>query len=110
MKCAKCGSNKMEWSPVANGIAVCRNCWCQGVPDLHPQTNFEKMTTSPEALAKEMVFETIKGVWRYRIGEKISVQAFRSREEAERGAVEYLKHRYEQGWLDWLNSPVESEG
>lgn len=41
-------------------------------------TNFEKMTSSPGA----MVFETIKGIWRYGIGEKISVQAFRSREEA----------------------------
>lgn len=67
-------------------------------------TNFEKMTSSPEALAEAMVFETIKGIWRYGIGEKISVQAFRSREEAERGAVEYLKHRYEQGWLDWLTA------
>lgn len=73
-------------------------------------TNFEKMTSSPEALAEAMVFETIKGIWRYRIGEKISVQAFRSKEEAERGAVEYLKHRYEQGWLDWLNSQAKSEG
>lgn len=72
-------------------------------------TNFEKMTSSPEALAEAMVFETIKGIWRYGIGEKISVQAFRSREEAERGAVEYLKHRYEQGWLDWLNSQAKSE-
>lgn len=54
-------------------------------------TNFEKMTASPEALAEAMVFETIKGTWRYRIGEEISVQAFRSRWEAERGAAEYLK-------------------
>lgn len=33
-------------------------------------TNFEKMTSSPEALAGAMVFETIKGIWRYGIGEK----------------------------------------
>ena len=71
-------------------------------------TNFEKMTSSPEALAEAMVSETAKGIWRYGIGEKMSVQAFRSREAAERGAVEYLKHRYEQGWLDWLNKPAES--
>lgn len=61
-------------------------------------TNFEKMTSSPEALAGAMVFETIKGIWRYGIGEKISVQAFRSREEAERGAVEDLK---KAEWYLW---------
>ena len=53
------------------------------------------MTASPEALAEEMVFEAIKGIWRYRIGEKISMQAFRSRWEAERDAVEYLKQEVE---------------
>lgn len=61
-------------------------------------TNFEKMTSSPEALARAMVFETIREYGDTGSARKISVQAFRSREEAERGAVEYLKHRYEQGW------------
>lgn len=61
----------------------------------HAPTNFEKITTSPEALAEAMVFETMKGTWRFRIGEKISTQAFRSRWEAERGAVEYLKQEVE---------------
>lgn len=78
--------------------------------EFYRKTNFEKTTSGPEALAEEMASEAIKGIWRYGIGEKISMQAFRSREEAERGAVEYLKYRYEQGWLDWLNSKAKSEG
>lgn len=92
MKCLKCGSECVFIERKLNGDATCWECFYIGKPEeFRRKTNFDRITESPEALAKEMVFETIKGVWRYRIGEKISVQNFRSRWEAERGTVEYLK-------------------
>lgn len=103
VKCRHCHHLNRQQCPAAFISA-------DGCGDFRPRTNFDRITESPEALAEAMVFEAIKGTWRYGIGEKISVQAFRSREEAERGAVEYLKYRYEQGWLDWLNSQAKSEG
>ena len=97
MKCPRCRSERISRERRIDGDAICMDCHHRGKSEeFLRETNFDRIAASPEALAEEMVFETIKGIWRYRIGEKISVQAFRSREEAERGAVEYLKHRYEQ--------------
>ncbi|MST97596.1 hypothetical protein FYJ85_11160 [Victivallaceae bacterium BBE-744-WT-12] len=96
MKCPKCGSEHISQERRIDGDAICMDCHHRGKPEeFRQKTNFEKMTASPEALAEEMVFEAIKGIWRYRIGEKISMQAFRSRWEAERDAVEYLKQEVE---------------
>ena len=111
MKCPKCRSGRVSQERRIDGDVICMDCHHRGKPEeFRQKTNFEKLTASPEALAEEMVFETIKGIWRYRIGEKISMQAFRSRLEAERGAVEYLKYKYEQGWLDFLSSKAKARG
>ena len=92
MKCPKCGSEHISQECRIDGDTVCMDCHHHGKSEeFLRETNFDRIAASPEALAEAMVFETIKGTWRYRIGEKISVQAFRSRWEAERGAAEYLK-------------------
>ena len=97
MKCPKCRSERISLERRIDGDAVCMDCHHHGKSEeFLRETNFDRITTSPETLAEAMVFETIKGTWRYRIGEKISVQAFRSRWEAERGAVEYLKQEVKQ--------------
>lgn len=94
MKCPKCGSNKMEWSPVANGIAVCRNCWYQGVPDLRPQTNFELFVQTPVVLAEGMVSNN-NGMWEFR-WHNIAIIRKETREAAVAMAIEYLKQEVEQ--------------
>lgn len=96
MKCPKCRSERISQERRIDGDAICMDCHHRGKPEeFLRETNFDRIAASPETLAEAMVFETIKGTWRYRIGEKISVQAFRSRWEAERGAVEYLKQEVE---------------
>lgn len=57
----------------------------------HAITNFELFSSEIEALANAMVFETMPNVWRFRLGEMISVQAFSSTDEAKQAAVEYLQ-------------------
>lgn len=57
----------------------------------HAITNFELFSSEIEALANAMVFETMLNVWRFRLGEMISVQAFSSTDEAKQAAVEYLQ-------------------
>jgi hypothetical protein len=57
----------------------------------HAITNFELFSSEIEALASAMVFETMPHVWRFRIGEMISVQAFFSMDEATKAAVEYCQ-------------------
>lgn len=57
----------------------------------HAITNFELFSSEIEALANAMVFETMPHVWRFRIGEMISVQSFSSTDEAKQAAVEYLQ-------------------
>ena len=97
MKCPKCRSERISLERRIDGDAVCMDCHHHGKSEeFLRETNFDRIAASPEALAEAMVFETIKGTWRYRIGEKISVQAFRSRWEAERGAVEYLRQEVKQ--------------
>ena len=59
--------------------------------DFCHQTNYDRIIKSLESLANEMVFESMKGVYRYRIGEKVSTKAFRTKEEALQDAVEYLE-------------------
>ncbi len=79
-------------TPKCRQLDHCPNSNTEDLTDcLEPTTNFEKISASPEALAEAMIFETVKEVWRFRIGEKVSTQAFRTRCEAKRGAVEYLK-------------------
>lgn len=94
MKCPKCGSNKMEWSPVANGIAVCRNCWYQGVPDPGPKTKFELFTQSPEMLAEGLVCNR-NGMWEF-VWHDIAIIRKETREAAVAMAIEYLKQEVEQ--------------
>lgn len=57
----------------------------------HAITNFELFSSEIEALANAMIFESMPNVWRFRLGEKVSVQAFSSTDEAKRAAVEYLQ-------------------
>lgn len=89
MKCPKCGLNKMEWSPVANGIAVCKNCRYQGVPDPGPKTNFDWITKSPEVLAEGSV-RNRNGMWEF-VWHNIAIIRMKSREAAVAAAIEYLK-------------------
>lgn len=57
----------------------------------HAITNFELFSSEIEALANAMIFESMPNVWRFRLGEKVSVQAFSSTDEAKQAAVEYLQ-------------------
>lgn len=84
----------MEWSPVANGIAVCRNCWYQGVPDLRPQTNFELFVQSPVVLAEGMVCNR-NGMWEF-VWHDIAIIRKETREVAVAMAIEYLKQEVKQ--------------
>jgi uncharacterized OB-fold protein len=34
MKCPKCGSKYVEWSPIANGVIICKDCGYHGVPSV----------------------------------------------------------------------------
>ena len=72
-------------------------------------TNFEKMTSSPEALAEAMVFETIKGIWRYGIGEKISVQDIGDAETRLRALVELEVTPFAQPFRDFTGSAATSK-
>lgn len=89
MKCPKCGSIEQEWSPVANGIAVCKNCRYQGVPDPGPKTKFELFTQSPEMLADGLVCNR-NGMWEF-IWHDIAIIRKETREAAVAMAIEYLK-------------------
>lgn len=89
MKCPKCGSFQLEWSPGANGIAVCRYCWYQGVPDPRPKTKFALFTQSPEMLAEGLVCNR-NGMGEF-VWHNIAIIRKETREAAVAMAIEYLK-------------------
>lgn len=89
MKCPKCGSIELEWSSVANGIAVCKNCRYQGVPNLGTKTNFDWITKSPEVLAEGSVCNR-NGMWEF-VWHNIAIIRMETREAAVAMAIEYLK-------------------
>lgn len=89
MKCPKCGSIELEWSSVANGIAVCKNCRYQGVLDLGSKTKFALFTQSPEVLAEGLVCNR-NGMWEF-VWHNIAIIRKETREAAVAMAIEYLK-------------------
>lgn len=92
MKCPKCRSERISQERRIDGDAICMDCHHRGKSkEFLRETNFDRIAASPEALANAMVFETMPHVWRFRIGEMISVQSFSSTDEAKQAAVEYLQ-------------------
>lgn len=85
-------SHAWYWAPVEEEGATDESA---KLADFCHQTNYDRIIKSLESLAKEMVFETMKGVYRYRIGEKVSTKSFRTKEEAVQDAVEYLEQETE---------------
>lgn len=89
MKCPKCGSKHVEWSPIANGVIICKDCGYHGVPNPGTKTNFDWITKSPEVLAEGSVCNR-NGMWEF-VWHNIAIIRMETREAAVAMAIEYLK-------------------
>ena len=90
MKCPKCRSGRVSQERRIDGDAICMDCHHRGKPEeFRQKTNFEKMTSSPEALAEGMVCNR-NGMWEF-IWHDIAIIRKETREAAVAMAIEYLK-------------------
>lgn len=89
MKCPKCRSGRVSQERRIDGDAICLDCHHRGKPEeFRRKTNFDRLTESPEALAKEMVF-CHGGLWGF-IRYGIPVIRMKRREDAIDMAIEYF--------------------
>lgn len=94
MKCLKCGSECVFIERKLNGDATCWECFYIGKPEECRQTNFARITETPEALAEEMVFYH-DGLWGF-IRHNVPVIRMKYREDAVALAVEYLRQKVKE--------------
>lgn len=90
MKCPKCRSERGFIERRPNGDVTCWECYYIGKPEgFYRETNFDRITKTPEALAEGMVCNR-NGMWEF-VWHDIAIIRKEPREAAVAMAIEYLK-------------------
>ena len=113
MKCPKCRSGRVSQERRIDGDAICMDCHHRGKPEeFRQKTNFDWITETRQRWQRSWYIPmTMNGMvgsgsalpqmvlgWRFGPKERLSTQP-----------LNISSRRYEQGWLDWLNSKAKSE-